>query len=292
MNITNIIGGLGNQMFQYASGRSFSFHSGQQLRVATDQFDAYALHNGFELQRVFNIVVPLATEAELQQLLGWQALPSLRRLFGRPAMRWLTGNRWANEPHFQFWPGLAALQGPRYLHGYWQSERYFQDYTDQIRADFVFRMEWDAPDNAVRRRMRSQPSASIHVRRGDYTNAKNQGLFAICGLDYYREAIRLMRERVPGVRLFAFSDDPDWVDAHLSTEFGAIETVRHNSGARSAHDMRLMSQADHHIIANSSFSWWGAWLNPAPDKLVVVPRHWFLNGTDDRDLVPTSWIRV
>ncbi len=292
MLVINIIGGLGNQMFQYASGRSCSLRSGLPLRLATDQFDAYTLHNGFELQRVFHIDAPLASEAELLQLLGWKASPALRRLFGRPAMRWFTGNRWGNEPHFQFWSGLAALQGSRYLHGYWQSERYFQEHADQIRADFAFRMEWDAQDDAVRQSMRAQPSASLHVRRGDYTNAKNQGVFALCGLDYYREAIRLLRERVPGVRLFAFSDDPDWVSAHLSAEFGPLEIVRHNSGTRSAYDMRLMSQADHHIIANSSFSWWGAWLNPAKDKVVVAPRHWFLNGTDDRDLLPTSWIRV
>lgn len=292
MIITNIIGGLGNQMFQYACGRSLSLRLGLPLRLATDQFKGYRLHNAFELQRVFNIDAPLATEAEVRYLLAWQASPTFRRLFGRPAMRWLTGNRWANEPHFQFWPELAALQGPRYVHGYWQSERYFKEYADQIRADFTFRMQWDAQDEVVRQRMRAQPSASLHVRRGDYTNAKNQGVFALCGLDYYCEAIRLLRDRIPKVKLFAFSDDPDWVDVNLGAACGPIETVRHNSGARSAGDMRLMSQADHHIIANSSFSWWGAWLNPAKDKVVVAPRRWFLNGTDDRDLIPTSWIRI
>ncbi|HEY5994805.1 MAG TPA: alpha-1,2-fucosyltransferase [Gallionellaceae bacterium] len=292
MIITNIIGGLGNQMFQYACGRSLSLGTGQPFRLATDQFRGYALHNGFELQRVFNMRAPLATEAEIKQLLGWQATPALRRLFGRPAMRWLTGNRWGNEPHFQYWPGLAELRGPLYLHGYWQTERYFQEHADQIRADFVFQMKWDAQDEAVRQRMRAQPCASLHVRRGDYTSAKSQGVYALCGLDYYREAILLLRERVPDLRLFAFSDDPDWVEAHLSTEFGPLEIVRHNSGARSANDMRLMSQADHHIIANSSFSWWAAWLNPSQDKIVVAPRCWFLNGTNDIDMIPNAWIRI
>lgn len=292
MIISNIIGGLGNQMFQYACGRSLSLRTGQPLRLATDQFEGYTPHNGFELQRVFNIVTPLATESEIRQLLGWQASPALRRLFGRPAMRWFTGNRWGNEPHFQFWPGLAALQGPRYMHGYWQTERYFQEHADQIHADFAFRMEWDEQDATVRQRMHAQPSASLHVRRGDYNNAKSKGVYALCGLDYYREAIHLLRERVPGVRLFAFSDDPDWVDTHLGAEFGPLDIVRHNSGVRSAYDMRLMSQADHHIIANSSFSWWAAWLNSSQYKIVVAPRHWFLNGTNDRDLIPSSWIRV
>lgn len=292
MIIANLIGGLGNQMFQYACGRSLSLRTGQPLRLATDQFEGYTLHNGFELQRMFGVDAPLATESELRALLGWQASPRLRRVFGRSAMRWTTGKAWGNEPHFAYWPRLKTLLGSRYLHGYWQSEKYFLDVADRIREDFTFRMPWDEADLAVRERMRAHPSASLHVRRGDYILAKNQGVYALCDLDYYRDAIRLLRQRVPGVRLFAFSDDPDWVDVQLGAEFGPIETVRHNAGARSAHDMRLMAQADHHIIANSSFSWWGAWLNPSTEKLVVAPKRWFLNGTNDRDLVPSSWIRI
>ena len=290
--ITNLIGGLGNQMFQYACGRSLSLRNGLPLRLSTDQFTSYTLHNGFELHRVFNIVAPLATKVEVSHLLGWRGFPALRRFICRPSMKWMAGKYWCNEPHFQFWPGLAQLYGPLYLHGYWQSEKYFKDYSDQIRSDFEFRMEWDAPDISVRQRMRAQPSASIHVRRGDYTKGKNKVVFGLCDVNYYRAAIGLLRERVPGVRLFVFSDDPDWVDINLSIEFGPLEIVRHNSGARSAHDMRLMSQADHHIIANSSFSWWGAWLNPSPHKIVVAPKGWFLDGKNDADLIPSSWLRV
>jgi hypothetical protein len=292
MIIANIIGGLGNQMFQYACGRALSLRTGQSLRIAADQFENYALHNGLEIQRVFQVEVPQATVAELKQLLGWQTSPKLRRLFGRPAMRWATGRGWSSEPNFAFWPSINNIQTSTYLHGYWQSEQYFADIADQIHQDFTFRMHWDAEDLAVRDRMKAQPSASLHVRRGDYTLAKNQTVFATCGLEYYRDAIRVLRHRVPNVRFFAFSDSPDWVDEHLSPEFGPIEIVRHNSGARSANDMRLMSQADHHIIANSSFSWWGAWLNPSTEKVVIAPKRWFLNGKDDRDLVPKKWIRI
>lgn len=292
MIIVNTIGGLGNQMFQYACGRSLSLRTAQPLRIATDQFNDYALHNGFELQRVFHVEVPQATAAEMKRLLGWQTPPMLRRLLGRPAMRKATGLNWSNEPHFHFWPGINNIQTSTYLHGYWQSERYFADVAARIREDFTFRLSWDDADLAVRERMRARPSVSLHVRRGDYSLAKNKNVFAPCSPDYYRDAIRLMRKNVPDVQIFAFSDDPDWVQTQLSPEFGQIEIIRHNSGTRSANDMRLMSQADHHIIANSSFSWWGAWLNPSADKVVVAPRLWFLNGTNDRDLVPDSWIRI
>ena len=292
MIISNIIGGLGNQMFQYACGRALSLRTGQPLRIVTDQFDTYALHNGFELRRVFCLEAPHATEGELKHVLGWQAPPMLRRLLGRPAMRWATGRNWSGEPYFQYWPGINDVPTPTYLHGYWQSERYFADVEDRIRADFDFRIPWDHADLAVRERMRARPSVSVHVRRGDYTLIKNQRIYAPCGIDYYRDAIRLVRQRVPGVRLFAFSDDPDWVGAQLGPDLGPVEIVRHNTGERSANDMRLMSQADHHIIANSSFGWWGAWLNADPRKIVVAPRRWFLNGTDARDLVPSGWIRL
>ena len=150
----------------------------------------------------------------------------------------------------------------------------------------------DDADRAILARMQSRPSASLHVRRGDYTSAKNQHVYALCGMDYYRTAIRLMRSRVPGIRFFAFSDDPDWVASQFRDEMNQIEVVRHNSGVRSAFDMRLMSQADHHILANSSFSWWGAWLNPSPEKIVVAPKNWFSNGTSDKDIIPSRWLRV
>jgi hypothetical protein len=292
MIIANIIGGLGNQMFQYACARSMSLRTGLPLLLAIDQLPGYASHNGFELQRVFQVGARIATQSELRTLLGWQAPPRLRRILGRPRMRWAVGRHWCNEPHFQFWHSLTSLSGSRYLHGYWQSERYFMEYADQIRADFTFQLKRSAEDEMVLECMRTQPSVSLHVRRGDYTNKKNQNVFALCDLNYYRNAIRLMRGRVPGLRLFAFSDDPDWVEAQFAKEFGPIELVRHNVGARSANDMWLMSQADHHIIANSSFSWWGAWLNQSSSKIVVSPRSWFINGTDDRDLIPARWIRI
>lgn len=292
MIISNIIGGLGNQMFQYACGRAVSLRSNQSFRIITDQFKEYILHNGYELERVFQLPVKLATKSELNALLGWQKSPKFRHLFGRPSLCWATGQNWCNEPFFSYWSGIRNVQRAVYMHGYWQSERYFNDVADVIRQDFTFSMPWDDIDQAVLKRMRSAESVSIHIRRGDYTQGKNQKIFALCGIEYYRDAIRYLRQRFPDISLFVFSDNPDWVDAELKSEFGKIETVRHNIGDRSANDMRLMSQADHHIIANSSFSWWGAWLNPSPEKIVIAPRQWFLNGTVDKDLVPSSWVRL
>lgn len=292
MIICNLIGGLGNQMFQYACGTAVSIRTKQPLRIATDQFQNYTLHNGFELQRVFHVDTPIATDTELKDMLGWQSSTRFRYLFVRPFTRWSCSKRCCIEPHFQYWPAIRDWTGPAYMHGYWQSEQYFSDVADRVRQAFRFRQSWDDADLAVRLKMGLQPSASLHVRRGDYTSAKNQSMYAQCDIGYYQTAIQLLRKRVPDVKIFAFSDDPDWVISQLVPKFGEMEIVRHNTGMRSANDMRLMSSADHHIIANSSFSWWGAWLNPDPDKIVIAPKSWFVDGKKDTDLIPSSWIRI
>lgn len=293
MIISNIIGGLGNQMFQYACGRALSLRLKQPLRITTDQFKNYKFHNGFELQNVFKLKVPQATISDLELILGWQRFPIIRKILSRSKMHWATCSGWCNEPHFEFWNGIKDIQLSAYLHGYWQSEKYFSDLSDQIRQDFTFNMDWNDFDLGVLKQMKTQPSASLHVRRGDYhTIAKNKRIFALCDINYYREAICLLRKRVPDIRIFAFSDDPDWVETYLINEFGPITIIRNNARERSANDMRLMSYADHHIIANSTFSWWGAWLNPSPEKIVIAPRLWFIDEKNDQDLIPSNWIRL
>ena len=292
MIVANLIGGLGNQMFQYACGRALSLRTGQALLLATDQFEGYTLHNGFELLRIFNIDARFANEDVLKSLLGWQSNPKLRRLFGRPSMRWASGKGWCNEPYFQYWPAINQFTQSCYLHGYWQSEKYFSDFHGVIRQDFSFNFPWDDLDLKVRDRMRDGISASLHIRRGDYTQGKNKHVFAPVNQDYYVNAVSILREKFPDIALFAFSDDPTWVEEVLGPKLGGLHIVDHNSGIRSAHDMRLMASADHHIIANSSFSWWGAWLNPSPEKVVISPREWFLDGRDISTLLPRDWLKV
>lgn len=292
MIVANLIGGLGNQMFQYACGRALSLRTGQGLQLATDQFEGYSLHNGFELQRVFNIDVQLVDEHVLKSLLGWQSNAKLRHLLGRPSMRWANGKAWCNEPYFQYWPGINRYNGSCYLHGYWQSEKYFADFQHIIRQDFSFNLPWDDLDSQVRDRMCEGASASLHIRRGDYQKGKNKHVFASVDENYYIRAVTALREKFPDINLFAFSDDPAWVDEVLGPKLGGVHIVHHNSGARSAHDMRLMASTDHHVIANSSFSWWGAWLNPSPDKVVISPAKWFMDGRDISTLLPEGWLKM
>ena len=292
MIISQIIGGLGNQMFQYAAGRALSLAREQPLRLDIFGFDGYGLHHGFELKRVFNCPAEIASEADVRGMLGWQALSLVRRILSRPGMAALRRKEFIVEPHFHFWSGLSQVPQDCYLAGYWQSEKYFCGASDTIRRDFTFRQPL-SPENARLAGQISQVNAvSLHVRRGDYvSNTRNSITHGACALDYYRAAIQYVSGQVEQPHFFIFSDDIAWVKENLKMEM-PHRYVDHNHGAESYNDMRLMSLCRHHIIANSSFSWWGAWLNQSASKIVVAPAKWFADGKNTGDLLPQGWVKL
>lgn len=292
MLIVNIIGGLGNQMFQYAAARALALEKGTSCSLDVSDFANYKLHQGFELQRVFGCSLPSASSAEVWAILGWQSSPLMRRLLAKPAMSAFRRRGLVIEPHFNYWQGLKEVPEDSYLIGYWQSERYFRDVAQTIRDDFTFRNPMSALNAGLAEQIRQVNAVSLHVRRGDYVkNPKTTATHGLCSLEYYRSAIRHVAERVERPNFFVFSDDAPWVRENLATNHPCVY-VDHNQGAQSYNDMRLMSMCKHHIIANSSFSWWGAWLNPSDAKIVVAPKQWFANGNDASDLIPPEWIKL
>lgn len=292
MVISNIIGGLGNQMFQYAAGRSLSLECDQPLLLDVSGFAGYGLHQGFELGRVFNCPAKIASEADVRGILGWQFSSSIRRVVSQPSMAVFRREGFVVEPHFHYWPGIKHVPRDCYLAGYWQSERYFRDIVQVIRSDFTFRQPFNQPNAEFAEQIGQENAISLHVRRGDYVNnSKTNATHGVCSLDYYRDAIRYISSRVEHPYYFIFSDDMAWVKSNLKMDM-PHQYIDHNKGADSYNDMRLMSLCRHHIIANSSFSWWGAWLNPDPRKIVVAPRKWFVNGNDVSDLFPQGWVKL
>jgi hypothetical protein len=292
--ISQIIGGLGNQMFQYATGRALALARELSLRLDVSGFEGYGLHQGFELQRVFGCAAPLASDVELRVVLGWRATPLVRRILARPELAALRGHALVVEPYFHYWPGIRNVPATVYLQGYWQSERYFAEVTDAIRADFTFRQPLSAANAAVAEKIGEGGTAvSLHVRRGDYvSNPRTNAAHGLCTLDYYRAAVRYVAERVDAPQFFIFSDDISWAQENLGIDY-PCHYIGHNQGLESYNDMRLMSLCHHHIIANSSFSWWGAWLNPREDKIVVAPARWFANGGRCLDdLYPSGWVQL
>lgn len=290
--ISQIIGGLGNQMFQYAAGRTISLERGTSFRLDISGFANYGLHQGFELQRVFNCPAEFATEAEVRNILGWQFTPGIRRVVSRTGLAAFRREGFVVEPHFNYWQGIKNVPCDCYLMGYWQSEKYFSGMEAQIRGGFSFRLPLENKNVELAKQINQVNAVSLHVRRGDYAyNPKTTATHGLCPLDYYRASIRYIAERIERPHFYIFSDDIAWVENNLKIEF-PCQYVGHNQGAESYNDMRLMSLCQHHIIANSSFSWWGAWLNPRVNKIVVAPERWFANTTDVRDLLPQSWAKL
>lgn len=292
MVIANLIGGLGNQMFQYAAGRAVSLAHNALLKLDISGFASYELHQGFELERIFNCSAEIAKVSDVNSIFGWQSNSIIRRLLSKPNMLVFRSKGFVIEPHFHYWPEIKNVPSDCYLTGYWQSEKYFAEFTDLIRNDFTFKLPMECKNVEIANQINQVNAVSLHVRRGDYVrNTNTTATHGLCSLAYYHAAIQYVAERVEQPEFFVFSDDIAWVRNNLKIDF-PCQYVDHNHGLDSYNDMRLMSSCKHHIIANSSFSWWGAWLNPNADKIVVAPKRWFANQTDTRDLSPQSWVRL
>jgi hypothetical protein len=197
------------------------------------------------------------------------------------------------EQSFCFDPEVLQLHDNIYLVGYWQSERYFADIREVLLQEFTVASPLSGRNRALADAITGCNAVSMHIRRGDYvSNATTAAFHGVCDLDYYESAIEQIDTFVDQPHIFVFSDDHAWTRQHLHLQ-GKVTYVDHNDPDQGHEDMRLMSLCKHNIIANSTFSWWGAWLNRNPNKTVIAPRCWFADASiDTSDLIPSSWIRL
>lgn len=286
MIVSRLIGGLGNQMFQYAAGRALALRLGVPFFIDSRAFADYKTH-AFGLKNFCvdlqesppNLLPNPPAEGRLQRI--------LRRLLWTPL-------RVQTEKTFTFDPAVLNLSDNVYLDGYWQSEKYFVDFADGIRSDFTIRPIPSHANQVWLESIAQTHSVSLHVRRGDYvSNPAAAAVHGTCDLGYYERAVAYIKQatgRDP--ELFVFSDDPDWVLSNLRLPF-PMHLIRNNDASTNYEDLRLMTACRHHIVANSSFSWWGAWLGGHKDSITVAPARWFAaDFPDSRDLVPHSWVRL
>lgn len=293
MIVSRLIGGLGNQMFQYAVGRALAGHMHTPLLLDVSGFVHYDLRR-YELDG-FNIKAKPASEEELARL-GVKA--GVKPSMYERAMRKLGIRREPSilrEASFTYDARIETVEAPLYLDGYWQSERYFAAIRPQLLQEFSLKDSWGSANDALAEQigLAGDGAVSLHVRRGDYVNnAQTAQYHGVCSLDYYRQAVAYIVARVAAPHFFVFSDDHAWVSENLDT--GCPTTfVQTNSPDQGIFDMALMKTCRHHIIANSSFSWWGAWLNANDEKIVVAPQRWFNEASKDTsDLIPAGWVRL
>ena len=278
MIITRLHGRLGNQMFQYAAARGLAMRLGTQ--VALDTRGVLARGEGV-LTRVFDL--PLVDPAPLPPPRQQKLRYGLWRLLGQTP-------RFRREHGLGYNPSIQNWGDGEYLHGYWQSEKYFADIADTIRQDFTF-PTLSSPQNAdMAAQIAGSQSISLHVRRGDYLTL---GAHVLCGQAYYEAALARVLQGISGEpTVFVFSDDPQWAKDNLPLPCTKV-VVDFNGPDADFEDMRLMSLCQHNIIGNSSFSWWGAWLNKAPAKRVAGPASWFGDPKlVNHDILPPGWLRV
>jgi hypothetical protein len=265
MIIVQILGGLGNQMFQYAFARALARRMGVELKLDITAFEEYKLRN-FELD-VFNIDHQIATVEEI-------AFLRRKRLWGKTFFK---------EKSLKFNPRFLKCPKKAYFQGYFQSEQYFEDAAEVVRCDFTFKNALSASAQRFADDISSKNAVSLHIRRGDYVQNPT---YAVNLDQYYAAAIAHMSKNVGQPEFFVFSDDKEYA-ARAFGDFTIVET------ASGVEDMHLMSLCKHNIIANSSFSWWGARLNAHPQKLVAAPNAWFADEKlDSSTIVPKSWTRL
>lgn len=286
-------GGLGNQMFQYAFGRALSLKYDCDFYINIDTLkkgisNRYFTARQFELN-IFDIKAREAGENEIRKF-------SSNNLLAKIFKKQKSKNIIFIERSFKYHPESENIQGNVYLKGYWQTEKYFTKWRNAIMKDFTFLLDKNKLTQKIGEDISLKNSVSIHIRRGDYlTSPSSNEVHGVLPLQYYIEAMEVIQNKVSDAFFFVFSDDSNWVKQQFFKDKNNMVIVDHNTEKESWQDMYLMSLCNHNIIANSSFSWWGAWLNNKPGKIVIAPLKWFANvdlNTQTSDIIPDSWIKL
>lgn len=277
--IVQLLGGLGNQMFQYAAGRSLAERLKAKLYLDISGYKKKDRLRSYSLG-CFQLKVNLLKNNQHFKV---------GRLWNKLTKKF----DYYQEKHFHYDHYFLKLKGNVYLSGYWQSEKYFKNIEKIIRKDFSFKVKMTQKNQALANQMKKSNSASIHLRRTDYLiNAQAQALYHFCPWSYYQKAIKLIKTKIKKPVFFVFSDEPEWVRKNLKPE-GKMIYVNHNLGKSDDQDLRLMSLCQHNIIANSSFSWWAAWLNNNQKKIIITPKKWFNDKRiKNHDLIPDKWLQI
>jgi hypothetical protein len=285
--IVKLQGGLANQLFQYAIGRKISINLNAILKLDIEWFSSpnNAIGRNYGLS-AFNISENFATAREINKYTD--SHPLILSAFNKLLYR----TRYIKEAGIQFSKEIFDTTDNTYLEGYWQSEKYFIDIREILLKDFSFRNEPDTANIIWLDRIHNSNSVSVHIRRGDYANIPSTNKFhGLCDPEYYTKACKVIETRQASPEYFVFSDDINWAKENIHFSYPAYFIGQNSS--KPHEDLRLMTHCKHNIIANSSFSWWGAWLNTSQGKIVIAPRKWFNDPEiNTLDLVPESWLRL
>jgi len=277
-------GGLGNQLFQYALGRALSSALSTELTLDTSYYKT-SPNRAYELDN-FNIAARVADDDEIQRFLSpvSKIMDRFRNSYARLIIR--------EQEEFVFDERIRALKDGHYVVGYWQNERYFKSIERTLKKELNLTQPLSKLAGTWSEKIKTVKSCSLHVRRGDYvTNKKIQRTHGNLPTAYYQKATELISKKRPGVEFFVFSDDIAWVKENL--RLNVPLNFISDTEIKNTEALVLMSRCNDTIIANSTFSWWAAWLNENPLKTVIAPRQWFADASKDTsDLLPEAWVKI
>jgi len=294
MIISRLRGGLGNQMFQYALGRHLSVTKNVPLKfdVQKDTNPFYIINDYRYCLEAFIIDIK-NNQANDEEIIAFRrSKPRRGSLSFFTNLLWANKDRYVQEKSHGFDTNFP--NDNFYLEGFWQSELYFKDSREVLLKDFSLRESLAGVDATLEKDITSSHSVSLHIRRQDYANdTRTKNKHGLLTEGYYKRALSKLQEHDGAEpKLFVFSDDIEWVKKNM--DFG-YDTVYAEGATDAPHrDIYLMSECIHNIIANSSFSWWGAWLNQNPDKIVITPEKWLVDASDEenRRRIPNDWLTV
>lgn len=286
MLIVKVVGGLGNQMFQYAYAKALE-QKGHEVKIDISAFETYKLHGGYQLDK-YNIDLDSSIKDENEKFYKNTFFYKVLRRFG------MDFSRRIKEKSLLFDNRFFKIDDNSYLDGYFQCEKYFKDIREIILKQFTINQDISNYTKEIKNKIQnSQNSCSLHIRRGDFVNSKNINIHGACDIEYYKKAMKYLEEKVVNINYFIFSDDIEWVKENLTIQNAIYIDSKEK---RIPHeDIYLMSLCKNNIIANSSFSWWGAWLNQNEKKIVIAPKRWFADDkleSQSKDIVCESWVKI
>ena len=289
MIIVKLKGGLGNQMFQAAFGYVMAKKQSQSLYLDTSYFRDKNLQ-GVTL-RDYELDVFDSHFRILSPLKKWVICRTLD--FTKTFSKSFSAGILNEQSYNQSAPSENIVTK---LDGYWQQAENYSNHKKQLNELFTFKNPINSVNENLIKEMDAVESVSIHIRRGDYVkDTKTNNFHGTPKLDYYQKGLNTILAKKTVTQCYIFTDEPDWVKKHFPALSIPYQIISHNTGKESFEDMRLMSLCKHNIIANSSFSWWGAWLNKSPDKIVVAPKQWYAESSMKKAseiITPDDWLRI
>lgn len=299
MIIVKLMGGLGNQMFQYAFGKHLALRNETELLLDLNFLldrtpKKLFVYRDFDLS-IFDMDFHVAQPKDLKpfNIQRESRIAKFRRISRQKRIERFYPERYyhISETSFAFNRGYLYLPQNTYLDGFWQSEQYFKNSENEIRESFRFKHNLNSNAGQLAKAIQSVNAVCVNVRRGYVNNLKERLFHGLLGIDYFEQAVKIIQNKVESPHFFVFSDDIDWCKQNIRIS-APLEFVTHDcAGTRFNNYLQLMILCNHFIIPNSSFGWWAAWLNRNPEKLIIAPKKWFrIPFKNTRDLVPPRWI--